>query len=206
MKCLLGHVFCRLLWAGSSLVWRGRISAGQSDGGQVPNQRRSSGGIAVSELPPGEGAICTEKQPGHSELWVSSHPHPAAAGSTKGADTDTCILPHHLCLGSVSVQSQILMVTEKLNSMQAMIRNREQCLRKLADVQIRPIQLVAPRPEPDPTSQRCKSPLFSPKHGTTCFHCTPLNTSSTVHPSCLRTLSLWWRTADILSYSFSVGF
>ncbi|KAK5887729.1 hypothetical protein CesoFtcFv8_016308 [Champsocephalus esox] len=52
---------------------------------------------------------------------------------------------------------------EKLNSMQSMIRNREQCLKKLADVQIRPIQLVAPRPEH--TSQRCKSPLFSPKHG-----------------------------------------
>ncbi|XP_030602951.1 proto-oncogene DBL [Archocentrus centrarchus] len=63
------------------------------------------------------------------------------------------------------LQTQILMVTEKLNSMQSMIRNREQCLRKLADVQIRPIQLVAPRPEPDQTLQRCKSPLFSPKHG-----------------------------------------
>lgn len=58
------------------------------------------------------------------------------------------------------------MVTEKLNAMQSMIRNREQSLRKLADVQIRPIQLVAPRPEPDQTFQRCKSPLFSPKHGT----------------------------------------
>ncbi|XP_013764924.1 proto-oncogene DBL isoform X3 [Pundamilia nyererei] len=63
------------------------------------------------------------------------------------------------------LQSQISMVTEKLNSMQCMIRNREQCLRKLADVQVRPIQLVAPRPEPDQTFQRCKSPLFSPKHG-----------------------------------------
>ncbi|XP_034062480.1 proto-oncogene DBL isoform X1 [Gymnodraco acuticeps] len=61
------------------------------------------------------------------------------------------------------LQSQISMVAEKLNSMQSMIRNREQCLKKLADVQIRPIQLVAPRPEH--TSQRCKSPLFSPKHG-----------------------------------------
>uniref|UniRef100_A0A4W6F176 MCF.2 cell line derived transforming sequence n=1 Tax=Lates calcarifer TaxID=8187 RepID=A0A4W6F176_LATCA len=62
------------------------------------------------------------------------------------------------------LQSQISMVTEKLNSMQSMIRNREQCLRRLADVQVRPIQLVAPRPEPDQTMQRCKSPLFSPKH------------------------------------------
>lgn len=63
------------------------------------------------------------------------------------------------------LQSQIAMVTEKLNSMRSMIRNREQCLRKLADVQVRPIQLVAPRPEPDQLSQRGKSPLFSPKHG-----------------------------------------
>ncbi|KAM7374558.1 hypothetical protein PAMP_007206 [Pampus punctatissimus] len=63
------------------------------------------------------------------------------------------------------LQSQICAVMEKLNSMQAMIRNREQCLRKLADLQVRPIQLVAPRPEPDQTAQRCKSPLFSPKHG-----------------------------------------
>ncbi|XP_071316258.1 proto-oncogene DBL isoform X2 [Trachinotus anak] len=63
------------------------------------------------------------------------------------------------------LQSQISMVTAKLNSMQSMIRNREQCLRKLADMQVRPIQLVAPRPEPEQTAQRCKSPLFSPKHG-----------------------------------------
>ncbi|KAK2828173.1 hypothetical protein Q5P01_019207 [Channa striata] len=63
------------------------------------------------------------------------------------------------------LQSQISMVTEKMNSVQSMIRNREQCLRKLADLQVRPIQLVAPRPEPDQTFQRCKSPLFSPKHG-----------------------------------------
>ncbi|XP_063752265.1 proto-oncogene DBL isoform X3 [Eleginops maclovinus] len=63
------------------------------------------------------------------------------------------------------LQSQISVVTEKLNSMQSMIRNREQCLKKLADLQVRPIQLVAPRPELEQTLQRCKSPLFSPKHG-----------------------------------------
>ncbi|XP_054610868.1 proto-oncogene DBL isoform X2 [Dunckerocampus dactyliophorus] len=63
------------------------------------------------------------------------------------------------------LQDQISMVMDKLTSMQAMIRNREQCLRKLADVRVRPIQLVAPRPEADLTLQRCKSPLFSPKHG-----------------------------------------
>ncbi|XP_055004794.1 proto-oncogene DBL [Boleophthalmus pectinirostris] len=63
------------------------------------------------------------------------------------------------------LESQITMVTDKLNTMRSMIRNREQCLRKLADIQVRPIQLVAPRPEPDQMSQRGKSPLFSPKHG-----------------------------------------
>uniref|UniRef100_A0A8C5HTB7 MCF.2 cell line derived transforming sequence b n=1 Tax=Gouania willdenowi TaxID=441366 RepID=A0A8C5HTB7_GOUWI len=68
---------------------------------------------------------------------------------------------------SLEFHSQIATVTEKLNSMQSMIKNREQCLRKLADVQVRPIQLVAPRPEQDQTLLRCKSPLFSPKHGTT---------------------------------------
>uniref|UniRef100_A0A8C2WVK0 MCF.2 cell line derived transforming sequence n=1 Tax=Cyclopterus lumpus TaxID=8103 RepID=A0A8C2WVK0_CYCLU len=75
------------------------------------------------------------------------------------------------------LQSQISTVTEKLNAVQSMIRNREQCLKKLADVQIRPIQLVAPRPELDQASQRCKSPLFSPKHGTTplnCSFCLPI--------------------------------
>uniref|UniRef100_H3CLF3 MCF.2 cell line derived transforming sequence b n=1 Tax=Tetraodon nigroviridis TaxID=99883 RepID=H3CLF3_TETNG len=56
------------------------------------------------------------------------------------------------------LQSQISAVSEKLNMVQSMIRNRELCLRKLADVQVRPVQLVAPRPELDQTSQRCKSP------------------------------------------------
>ncbi|XP_019904224.1 proto-oncogene DBL isoform X5 [Esox lucius] len=59
------------------------------------------------------------------------------------------------------LQSQIGVATEKLSLMQGMIHNRKACLRKLADIQVRPIQLVAPRPEPSP---RCKSPLFSPKH------------------------------------------
>ncbi|KAA0703993.1 Proto-oncogene DBL [Triplophysa tibetana] len=59
------------------------------------------------------------------------------------------------------LQSQIEVVTAKLSTVQGMIQNRQACLRKLADIQVRPIQLVAPRPEPSP---RCKSPLFSPKH------------------------------------------
>uniref|UniRef100_A0A8C5N1T3 MCF.2 cell line derived transforming sequence a n=1 Tax=Gouania willdenowi TaxID=441366 RepID=A0A8C5N1T3_GOUWI len=44
-----------------------------------------------------------------------------------------------------------------------MIQNRQTSLRKLADKHVRPVQLVAPRPENPP---RSKSPLFSPKHGT----------------------------------------
>uniref|UniRef100_A0A8C7KW01 MCF.2 cell line derived transforming sequence n=1 Tax=Oncorhynchus kisutch TaxID=8019 RepID=A0A8C7KW01_ONCKI len=62
-------------------------------------------------------------------------------------------------------QLEIGVATEKLSAMQRMIHNRQACLRKLADIQVRPIQLVAPRPEHSP---RCKSPLFSPKHSTKC--------------------------------------
>uniref|UniRef100_A0A8C7WEQ3 MCF.2 cell line derived transforming sequence a n=1 Tax=Oncorhynchus mykiss TaxID=8022 RepID=A0A8C7WEQ3_ONCMY len=47
-------------------------------------------------------------------------------------------------------------------AVQEMIHNRQVCLRKLAEKHVRPIQLVAPRPENPP---RSKSPLFSPKHG-----------------------------------------
>ncbi|XP_016383845.1 proto-oncogene DBL-like isoform X3 [Sinocyclocheilus rhinocerous] len=59
------------------------------------------------------------------------------------------------------LQSQIEAVTEKLSTVQGMIQSRQACLRKLADIQVRPIQLVSPRPENSP---RCKSPVFSPKH------------------------------------------
>uniref|UniRef100_A0A8C2Q6G0 MCF.2 cell line derived transforming sequence a n=1 Tax=Cyprinus carpio TaxID=7962 RepID=A0A8C2Q6G0_CYPCA len=48
------------------------------------------------------------------------------------------------------------------SSVQALIHSRQNCLRKLAHKHVRPIQLVAPRPENPP---RAKSPLFSPKHG-----------------------------------------
>lgn len=153
---------------GPSVVWRGRLPPGESDGGQVPNQRGSSGGAAVPELSPGEGAVRSEKHPGHSEPGVWSHAHPTAAGIVTDTNSQMILNLHQLTLLSLlPFQSQISVVTEKLSSVQSMIRNREQCLRKLADVQVRPIQLVAPRPEPDQTSQRCKSPLFSPKHGTT---------------------------------------
>uniref|UniRef100_A0A671RJH6 MCF.2 cell line derived transforming sequence b n=1 Tax=Sinocyclocheilus anshuiensis TaxID=1608454 RepID=A0A671RJH6_9TELE len=42
--------------------------------------------------------------------------------------------------------------------LQGMIQSRQACLRKLADNQVRPIQLVAPRPENSPC---CKSPSLS---------------------------------------------
>uniref|UniRef100_A0A8C2CCT0 MCF.2 cell line derived transforming sequence a n=1 Tax=Cyprinus carpio TaxID=7962 RepID=A0A8C2CCT0_CYPCA len=51
---------------------------------------------------------------------------------------------------------------QKHSSVQALIQSRQNCLRKLADKHVRPIQLVVPRPENPP---RAKSPLFSPKHG-----------------------------------------
>uniref|UniRef100_A0A4W6EH51 MCF.2 cell line derived transforming sequence n=1 Tax=Lates calcarifer TaxID=8187 RepID=A0A4W6EH51_LATCA len=61
------------------------------------------------------------------------------------------------------LQVQIGKTFEKHAAVQQMIQNRQTSLRKLADKHIRPIQLVAPRPENPP---RSKSPLFSPKHGT----------------------------------------
>ncbi|XP_077401868.1 proto-oncogene DBL-like isoform X2 [Vanacampus margaritifer] len=70
------------------------------------------------------------------------------------------------------LQCQISMATDKLASMRAMIHNREQYLRKMADVRVRPIQPVAPRPEAEctesaeaTTQHAAKAPLFSPKHG-----------------------------------------
>ncbi|XP_054907475.1 proto-oncogene DBL isoform X2 [Poeciliopsis prolifica] len=94
--------------------------------------------------------------------YLSSHQEraPSVVQNTQ----DTLSLEFEAVL-TPQLQSQITMVKEKLSSVQCMIRNREQCLKKLADVQVRPIQLVAPRPEPDQTVLRCKSPLFSPKHG-----------------------------------------
>uniref|UniRef100_A0A4W6EBT5 MCF.2 cell line derived transforming sequence n=1 Tax=Lates calcarifer TaxID=8187 RepID=A0A4W6EBT5_LATCA len=59
------------------------------------------------------------------------------------------------------LQVQIGKTFEKHAAVQQMIQNRQTSLRKLADKHIRPIQLVAPRPENPP---RSKSPLFSPNH------------------------------------------
>ncbi|XP_067242987.1 proto-oncogene DBL [Chanodichthys erythropterus] len=60
------------------------------------------------------------------------------------------------------LQAHIEKTFQKHSSLQALIQSRQNCLRKLADKHVRPIQLVAPRPENPP---RSKSPLFSPKHG-----------------------------------------
>ncbi|XP_029020159.1 proto-oncogene DBL isoform X2 [Betta splendens] len=60
------------------------------------------------------------------------------------------------------LQDEIVKSFEKHAAVQRMIQNRQACLRKLADRHVRPVQLVAPRPENPP---RAKSPLFSPKHG-----------------------------------------
>uniref|UniRef100_A0AAV2MK73 MCF.2 cell line derived transforming sequence a n=1 Tax=Knipowitschia caucasica TaxID=637954 RepID=A0AAV2MK73_KNICA len=59
------------------------------------------------------------------------------------------------------LQSQIQKTFEKYATVQQMIQNRQNCLKKLADKHIRPVQLVAPRAENSP---RSKSPLFSPKN------------------------------------------
>uniref|UniRef100_A0A7M4EQ47 MCF.2 cell line derived transforming sequence n=1 Tax=Crocodylus porosus TaxID=8502 RepID=A0A7M4EQ47_CROPO len=50
----------------------------------------------------------------------------------------------------------------KLENVRSMFENRQACFKKLLDKHVRPVQLVAPRPENPP---RSKSPLFSPKHG-----------------------------------------
>ncbi|XP_037543250.1 proto-oncogene DBL [Nematolebias whitei] len=94
--------------------------------------------------------------------YLSSHQ--GRSPSALKTSEDTLSLEFEAIL-TPQLQSQVTMVTEKLSSVQSMIRNREQCLKKLADVQVRPIQLVAPRPEPDQMLLRCVSPLFSPKHG-----------------------------------------
>ncbi|KAM4696962.1 proto-oncogene DBL [Rhinophrynus dorsalis] len=60
------------------------------------------------------------------------------------------------------LKAQIQSVNTKIENVRLLFENRQSCLKKLADKQIRPVQLVAPRPENPP---RAKSPLFSPKHG-----------------------------------------
>ncbi|EMP35361.1 Proto-oncogene DBL [Chelonia mydas] len=75
--------------------------------------------------------------------------------------------PQVLCYDFESVltpeiKDQIQSVQVKLENIRTMFENRQTCFKKLVDKQVRPVQLVAPRPENPP---RSKSPLFSPKHG-----------------------------------------
>uniref|UniRef100_A0A8D0EW61 MCF.2 cell line derived transforming sequence n=1 Tax=Strix occidentalis caurina TaxID=311401 RepID=A0A8D0EW61_STROC len=56
---------------------------------------------------------------------------------------------------------KIQSVQVKLENVRSMFENRQSCFKKLLDKHVRPVQLVAPRPENPP---RSKSPLFSPKH------------------------------------------
>uniref|UniRef100_A0A8C1T349 MCF.2 cell line derived transforming sequence a n=1 Tax=Cyprinus carpio TaxID=7962 RepID=A0A8C1T349_CYPCA len=83
-----------------------------------------------------------------------------AAPPLLGAGVDVLFLEYE------SVLTPCLQVNtktfQKHSSVQALIQSRQNCLRKLADKHVRPIQLVVPRPENPP---RAKSPLFSPKHG-----------------------------------------
>ncbi|NXU49553.1 MCF2 protein, partial [Turnix velox] len=60
------------------------------------------------------------------------------------------------------LKCQIQSVQVKLENVRTMFENRQACFKKLLDKHVRPVQLVAPRPENPP---RSKSPLFSPKHG-----------------------------------------
>ncbi|XP_068007907.1 proto-oncogene DBL isoform X2 [Melanerpes formicivorus] len=60
------------------------------------------------------------------------------------------------------LKCQIQSVQVKLENVRSMFENRQSCFKKLLDKHVRPVQLVAPRPENPP---RSKSPLFSPKHG-----------------------------------------
>ncbi|XP_048032745.1 proto-oncogene DBL isoform X2 [Megalobrama amblycephala] len=84
-----------------------------------------------------------------------------AAPTLLGAGTDVLFLEFESVL-TPYLQAHIEKTFQKHSSVQALIQSRQNCLRKLADKHVRPIQLVAPRPENPP---RSKSPLFSPKHG-----------------------------------------
>uniref|UniRef100_A0A8C1M278 MCF.2 cell line derived transforming sequence a n=1 Tax=Cyprinus carpio TaxID=7962 RepID=A0A8C1M278_CYPCA len=75
------------------------------------------------------------------------------------------------------LQAHIEKTFQKHSSVQALIQSRQNCLRKLADKHVRPIQLVVPRPENPP---RAKSPLFSPKHGILILYVLSQNNSQVI--------------------------
>uniref|UniRef100_A0A673LAW2 MCF.2 cell line derived transforming sequence a n=1 Tax=Sinocyclocheilus rhinocerous TaxID=307959 RepID=A0A673LAW2_9TELE len=84
-----------------------------------------------------------------------------AAPPLLSAGVDVLFLEYESVL-TPCLQAHIENTFQKHSSVQALIQSRQNCLKKLADKHVRPIQLVAPRPENPP---RAKSPLFSPKHG-----------------------------------------
>ncbi|NXI19140.1 MCF2 protein, partial [Irena cyanogastra] len=63
------------------------------------------------------------------------------------------------------LKCQVQAVQAKLENVRSLFGSRQSCFRRLLDKHVRPVQLVAPRPETPP---RAKSPLFSPKHGKVC--------------------------------------
>ncbi|NXS80926.1 MCF2 protein, partial [Erpornis zantholeuca] len=77
------------------------------------------------------------------------------------------------------LKCQIQSVQVKLENVRSMFESRQSCFRKLLDKHVRPVQLVAPRPENPP---RSKSPLFSPKHGKMSWNCVPFLQLLPVHP------------------------
>uniref|UniRef100_A0ABM5EVX2 Proto-oncogene DBL isoform X1 n=3 Tax=Pogona vitticeps TaxID=103695 RepID=A0ABM5EVX2_9SAUR len=84
----------------------------------------------------------------------SSSPHLNADPQALYSDFEFILTPE--------LKARIQMVQMKLENVRSMFENRQACFKKLADKQVRPVQLVAPRPENSP---RSRSPLFSPKHG-----------------------------------------
>ncbi|NXP61691.1 MCF2 protein, partial [Chloropsis cyanopogon] len=77
------------------------------------------------------------------------------------------------------LKCQVQAVQAKLESVRGMFQSRQSCFRRLLDKHVRPVQLVAPRPETPP---RSKSPLFSPKHGKILWNCGPSCSSSQCIP------------------------
>lgn len=74
-----------------------------------------------------------------------------------------------LCVFAPPVlQCQVQAVQGKLENVRSLFEGRQSCFRRLLDKHVRPVQLVAPRPENPP---RAKSPLFSPKHGNISWDC-----------------------------------
>ncbi|KAH0630820.1 hypothetical protein JD844_004077 [Phrynosoma platyrhinos] len=83
----------------------------------------------------------------------SSSPHLNADPQALYSDFELILTPE--------LKARIQMVQIKLENVRSMFENRQACFKKLVDKQVRPVQLVAPRPENPP---RSRSPLFSPKH------------------------------------------